>query len=71
MSEEIVEDVEFTEEQLRAALKLVGREARQQAFAKGRPVFFVKNGSLIALHPDGTEEVIRPVHIGNGSESHK
>jgi hypothetical protein len=71
MSEEFVEDVEFTEEQLRAALKRVGREAREEAFAKGRPVFFVKNGTLIALHPDGSETVIKPARIGNGAESHE
>ena len=52
MSEEHAEDVECTEEQLRAALKRVAKEARQEAFAHGRPVFFVKNGSLIALHPE-------------------
>jgi hypothetical protein len=65
MSEELAEDMEFTEEQLRAALKRVGREAQQQAFDKGRPVFFVKNGALIARHPDGSETVIKPAHSGD------
>jgi hypothetical protein len=69
MSHESVEDVEFTDEQLRAALKRVGRDARQQAFAGGRPIFFVKNGSLIALHPDGTEQVIKPAPAGARAKS--
>ena len=71
MSEEIAEDVEFTEDQLRAALKRVGRDAQQEAFARGRPVYFVKNGSLIALYADGSETVIRPAHAGTGTESHE
>ena len=70
MSEETLEGMEFTEEQLRAALKRVGNEARQQAFARGLPVYFVRNGSLIALYPDGSERVIKPVlvPIENGAE---
>lgn len=71
MNEENAEDVEFSEEQLRAALKSVGKEAQKQAFARGLPVFFVKNGSLIALYPDGRETVVNPAHpIGTGAESH-
>lgn len=68
MNEEIADELEFTDEQLRAALKRVGREARQQAFAGGRPVFFVKNGSLIALQSHGTEKVVKVLHIGTGAE---
>jgi hypothetical protein len=49
---------EFTDEQLRAALKRVGRDARQAAFAAGRPVFVVKGNAIVALHPDGTEEIV-------------
>jgi hypothetical protein len=26
---------------------------------------------LIALYPDGSEQLIKPVHIGNGAESHE
>ena len=53
------DEPEFTDEQLRAALRDVGRDARQTAFAAGRPVFIVKGTSLVALHADGTEEVIK------------
>lgn len=57
---------EFTEEQLRAALKRVGRDARQAAYKVGRPVVIVKGASLVELHPDGTERIIEPLpHQGN------
>jgi hypothetical protein len=53
------DESEFTDEQLRAALRGVGRDARQAAFAAGRPVFIVKGTALVALHADGTEEIIK------------
>ena len=49
---------EFTDEELRAALKRVGDEARRAAFAAGRPVMVAKNARLVLLYPDGTEEVV-------------
>ncbi len=52
---------EFTDEQLRAALKRVGRDARQAAFAAGRPIVVVKDNAIVALHPDGREEIIKPL----------
>jgi hypothetical protein len=58
MLESNTDGPEFTDEQLRAALKRVGRDARQAAFAAGRPVFIVKDKLLVALHADGTEEII-------------
>ncbi|HEY7313685.1 MAG TPA: hypothetical protein VH643_30325 [Gemmataceae bacterium] len=59
MQESGGDEPEFTDEQLRSALRRVGRDARQEAFAAGRPVFFVKGASLVALHADGTEEIIK------------
>jgi hypothetical protein len=50
--------LEFTDEQLRAALRRVGRDARQAAFAAGKAVVYVKDGAIVALYPDGTEEVV-------------
>lgn len=50
--------LEFTDEQLRAALKRMGRDARTAAFSAGRPVIVVKGSSIVALHPDGSEEII-------------
>jgi hypothetical protein len=52
------EPPEFTDEQLRAALKRMGREARQLAFAAGRPIIILKGRSIVALHADGREEVL-------------
>jgi hypothetical protein len=42
MPENDSEGMEFTDEQLRAALKRVGQEARRAAFAAGRPVSLSK-----------------------------
>jgi len=50
--------LEFTDEQLRAALKRMGRDARMAAFSVGQPVIVVKGSSIVALHPDGSEEII-------------
>ena len=61
MPEDVLDGQEFTDEQLRAALRRVGREARQAAFAAGYPVIVVKGRALVALHPDGREEIIEPL----------
>lgn len=53
------DEPEFTDEQLRAALRRVGEDARREAFAAGRPVFIIKGTSLVALHADGTEEILK------------
>ena len=58
MPEDNSDGLEFTDEQLRAVLQRVGQDARRTAFAAGRPVFIVKGTSLVALHADGTEEII-------------
>jgi hypothetical protein len=52
---------EFTDEQLRAALKRVGRDALQAAFAAGRHVMILRDGFVVALYPDGSERVIAPL----------
>lgn len=71
MSDQLAEEAEFAEDQLRAALKRVGSEARREAFAKGLPVFFVKNGALIALYPDGSETVIKQTPIAADAANHE
>jgi hypothetical protein len=61
------DDVEFTDEQLRAALKGVGDEARREAFAAGRPVVFFKDNAIVALYADGSErilETLKPDSLG-------
>ena len=52
---------EFTEDQLRAALKSVGEEARREAFSAGRSVMIAKEGAPFFSHPDGTEERVGPL----------
>jgi hypothetical protein len=49
---------EFTDEELLAALRRVGDTARATAFAAGRPIIVIKGSAIMALHADGTEEVI-------------
>ena len=71
MDEPIDDDREFTDEQLRAALKRVGQDAREATFAAGRPVVIAKGELLVALHADGTEEVIGPLTEANGSGAGK
>ena len=54
------DDKEFTDEQLRDALRRVGSEARRAAFAAGRPVVQLKDGKVVWIYPDGTERVAEP-----------
>lgn len=61
---DVIDTPEFTDEQLRAALRGVGRDARQAAFAAGRAVVYLKGRAIVALHPDGTEEVVEPLCQG-------
>jgi hypothetical protein len=67
MHESSNDAAEFTDEQLRAALKRVGKEARREAFAAGRPVIVVKGRSLVALYADGTEKIVEP--LGQGTDA--
>jgi hypothetical protein len=54
-----IDDREFTDEQLLAALKRVGEDARAEAFAAGLPVYVLKGNAVVALHSDGKEEIVR------------
>jgi small GTP-binding protein len=54
------DDQEFSDEQLRAALPQIGREARQAAFRAGRPVIVLKGGQPVWIYPDGTERTVDP-----------
>src|SRR5262249_48001617 len=66
MPDSRIDEPEFTDEQLRAALKRVGEDARRAAFAGGQPIFIVRDSSLIAVYEDGTERVIERLERGNG-----
>jgi hypothetical protein len=61
MKESIQDPPEFTDDELRAVLKTVGENARRKAFAAGHSVMIARDGKLVLLHPDGTEEVVGPL----------
>lgn len=46
---------EVATEQLQAALKDIGIEARREAFSAGRPVIMLKNDAPVWVYADGTE----------------
>ncbi len=49
------DDPELDREQLRSALAEVGRRARAEAFAAGRPVAVLKDGRPVWVYPNGEE----------------
>ncbi|MEX2214406.1 MAG: hypothetical protein WD768_09780 [Phycisphaeraceae bacterium] len=68
MRDQIDEPGEFTDEQLRAALREMGEKAQAKTFAAGRPVMVAWNGDLVLLFPDGTEKVVGTVAEGVARE---
>lgn len=61
---DILEDPpEFTDDELRAALKQMGEEARTAAFAIGRPIMVLKDGQLVLLCPDGSKIAVGRIDI--------
>jgi hypothetical protein len=71
MQENTDEDREFTDEQMRAALRGVGEDARREAFAAGRPVFILKDSALVAVYSDGTEKIIERLVPGTHPDPKK
>ncbi len=57
----------FTDEQLRAALKRMGRDAREATFAAGRPVVVIRDRSIIAVFADGSEVLLE--QLSNGRDA--
>jgi hypothetical protein len=55
MSAPLDDPPEFTDEQLQAALRRVGEDARREAFGLGRPVMIVRDGRLVLLYENGAE----------------
>lgn len=49
---------EPTDEEILAALRLVGETARREAFAAGQPIVFLRDGKIVRQFPDGTEELV-------------
>lgn len=62
---------EFTDEQLREALKRVGSDARQAAFAAGRPILIVREGQLVEQHADGTERYLGPAQAPPAADANQ
>jgi small GTP-binding protein len=54
------DEPELSEQQLRAALPEIGREAREAAFRAGRPVIVLKDGRPVWVYPDGKERAADP-----------
>lgn len=70
MSETINDPPEFTDDELRAALKQAGADARNAVFAAGRPIMVAQDGLLVLLYPDGTRKVAGSVANGRHVEGH-
>jgi|GEM_PF-840730 hypothetical protein len=49
---------EMTGEELAQAAKNILRRAREKAFSKGLPIYFTRDGILMAEYPDGHVETV-------------
>jgi hypothetical protein len=49
---------EMTGEELALAAKNILRRAREKAFSKGLPIYFTRDGILMAEYPDGHIETV-------------
>ena len=67
MSDDVNDEPEFTDDQLRAALRRVGEDARQEAFAAGLSVLVLRGRAIVSVHPDGSEEVVD--YLANGTDA--
>jgi hypothetical protein len=61
------EQPEFSDSQLRDALKRVGRDARQATFDTGMPIIVFKDKQLVQVYSDGREVAVQsldqPAHV--------
>ena len=69
MSDIQTEPREFTDQQLHAALKRVGEQAKKQAFSAGKPIVVLRGTQLVWIYPDG-REVTSPVSPGPPPQDH-
>jgi hypothetical protein len=46
-------------EELEQAAQSILRRAKEQAFSKGLPIYFGKDGKVMAEYPDGRIEVVK------------
>lgn len=52
------DDREFTDEELKAALKEVGKSVKEKHFSKGQPIAYLEGDKVIKEYPDGRKEVV-------------
>ncbi|MBN8856162.1 MAG: hypothetical protein BGO55_08330 [Sphingobacteriales bacterium 50-39] len=50
---------EMNSEELKQAAQSILRRAKEMAFSKGLPIYFHKDGNLMAEFPDGRIEVVK------------
>jgi len=50
---------EMTSEELDQTAKNILRRAKEKAFSKGLPIYFTRDGILMAEHPDGHVETVK------------
>lgn len=58
MLEQETDQPEFSDEELRAALSRVGREARDTAFSHGQPIVILRDHVLVQVFADGREVIL-------------
>lgn len=51
--------VEMNAEELKEAAFSIVRRAKEKAFSKGLPIFYVEKGVLTAEYPDGRKEKVK------------
>lgn len=68
MHDAIDDPREFTDEQMHAALRRMGEEARAKAFAIGRPIMIARDGKLFLHFSNGEEKEVDTDGKGNGRE---
>jgi hypothetical protein len=50
---------DMNQEELKEAAQSILRRAKETSFSKGLPIYFSKDGKLMAEYPDGRIEVVK------------
>jgi hypothetical protein len=50
---------DMNQKELEQAAQSILRRAKEKSFSKGLPIYFSKNGKLMAEYPDGHIEVVK------------
>lgn len=65
---EVIDKPEFSDDELRAALKRMGTEVRRATKAAHRPIIVFKNGTIVAIDAKGKETIIEPLPSTHASQ---